>query len=131
MGWTNFIIVPKLKLVIEISRNINELDDYQKKALDYLTDEERYEDDNDYLENKSAKNISIKDLTRLFNTYEQANNLAGMESDKFFLYWLESKGIDYEIKSEFELAGGKFEQYKTEEYKILRKFEDKEEIKEN
>lgn len=127
MGWTNFIIIPKLKLIIEISRHINELDDYQKKAIDYLTDEERYEDGDEYIENKNIKNISIKDLTRLFNTYEQANCLVGMESDKLFLYWLENKNIDYEIKSEFEVHDNKeLEKLKADGYKILRMFEGEE-----
>ncbi len=128
MSWTNFIIIPKLKLVVEINRQINELNDYQKKALDYLTDEERYENDDEYIENKNIKNISIKDLTKLFNTYEQSNNLAGMESDKFFLYWLGNKEIEYEIKSEFEINDkGELKRLKNDGYKILRMFE-KEEI---
>lgn len=127
MGWTNFIIIPKLKLVIEISRHINELDDYQKKAIDYLIDEERYEDGDEYIENKNIKNISIKDLTRLFNTYEQANSIAGMEPDKLFLYWLKNKNIDYEIKSEFEVRENKeLEKLKADGYKILRMFGDEE-----
>lgn len=125
MGWTNFIIVPKLKLVIEISRHIDEIDDYQVKALNYLTDEERYENDDNYIENKNIKSISVKDLTKLFSTYEQANNLAGMEPDKFFLYWLRNKKIDYEIKSEFQVNENKdLEKYKNDGWTILRMFGD-------
>lgn len=123
MGWTNFIIIPKLKLVIETNRSINELHDYQKKSLDHLTDEERYEDEQD-IGNKNIKNISVKNLSLLFSTYEQANNLAGMEPDKLLLYWLETKGLKYEILSEFQIKD-KLEEYKKE-YTILRMFEEDE-----
>ncbi len=123
MGWSNYIIIPKLKLIVEISRNINESYDYQKKALDYLTDEERLYDTTEEREigNISTKDISIKDLTVLYSIYEQATLLSEMEPDRFFLYWLESKGLQYEIKSEFDIDD-KMKEYKKT-YTILRIFE--------
>ena len=124
MGWTNFIIIPKLKLIVETSRQIDEIPDYQKNALDFLTDEERiYEIEKYDIKNKIVKNISIEDISQLFSIYEQANNIVGMESDKFLLYWLETKGIEYEIKSEFQIKeNNKLESYKNEGYTILRMF---------
>jgi len=124
MGWTNFIIIPKLKLIVETSRQIDEIPDYQKNALDFLTDEERiYEIEKYDIKNKIVKNISIEDISQLFSIYEQANNIVGMESDKFLLYWLETKGIEYEIKSESQIKeNNKLESYKNEGYTILRMF---------
>ncbi len=124
MGWTNFIIIPKLKLIIETSRQIDEIPDYQKNALNFLTDEERIYEIEEYdIENKYTKDLTVKDLTQIFSVYEQANNISGMESDKFFLYWLETKGIDYEIESEFVIKeNNKLESYKNDGYTILRMF---------
>ena len=128
MGWTNFIIIPKLKLIVEVSRQIDEIPDYQKNALNFLTDEERiYEIEKYDIENKYTKDLTVKDLTQIFSVYEQANNISGMESDKFFLYWLETRGVDYEIKSEFEVNENKvLEKCEEERYTILRMFESKE-----
>lgn len=98
MGWTNFIIIPTFKVAIETSRNVNEICDYEIKALDFLTDEERYsEDDIGYV---NLKSLTVKMLSTLFNSYEQSINLAGFESDKFLLYWLTLRNISFEIKSE-------------------------------
>lgn len=126
MSWSNYIIIPKLRLIVETGRNINELQDYQKKALDYLTDEERLFDIDEEREigNIITKDISIKDLTVLYSIYEQASKISEMETDRFLLYWLESKGIDYEILSEFEI-GSKLEEYKKT-HTILRMFESEE-----
>ncbi len=128
MGWTNFIIVQKLKVIIEISRQIDKIPDYQKNALNFLTDEERIYEIEEYdIENKYTKDLTVKDLTQIFSVYEQANNISGMESDKFFLYWLETKGIDYEIESGFVIKeNNKLESYKNDGYTILRMFESKE-----
>ncbi len=122
MGWSNYIIIQKLKLIVETNRNINELYDYQKKALDYLTDEERLFDIDEEREVGEIyiKNLSVKDLTVLFNIYEQASKISEMEPDRFFLYWLESRGLKYEIKSEFESTSDELDNLRNEGYVILR-----------
>lgn len=123
MGWTNYIIIPKLKLIVETNRSINEISDYQKKSLNYLINEDRYEEDQD-IENKNIKNISIKDLTLMFNIYEKSTDIVGLECDKFLLYWLELRNIKYKILSEFEISD-KLEEYEKT-HTILRIFEDDE-----
>jgi len=127
MGWTNYIIVPKLKLIVEVNRGINESNNYQNKALDYLTDEERLfdVDEEQNIGDRSIKNLSVKDLTLLFSMYEQSSKISDMETDRFLLYWLESKGIKYEIKSEFQINENNYlEKYKEDGYVILRMFEE-------
>ena len=125
MGWPNYIIIQKLNLIVEISRHTNELHDYQKEALNYLTSEDRlYDTDEEQdIGDISVRNLSVKNISLLYNIYEQANKISEMTSDEFFLYWLESKNLKYEIKSEFELSSDKIEQYKLEGYTILRIFE--------
>ena len=98
MGWTNFIIIPSFKVAIETSRNVNEICDYEIKALDYLTNEERYDDDD--MGEVKLNNLTIKILSKLVMSYEQSINLVGFESDKFLLYWLTMRGIGFDIKSE-------------------------------
>jgi len=123
MGWSNYIIIQKLKLIIETSRNINEIYDFQKKALGYLIDDERtIELEEQDISNINIKNISIKDLAILFSTYEQAEKISGMEEDKFLLYWLGYKNIDYKIISEFEITKDIDEYKKT--YTIIRMYEE-------
>lgn len=39
-----------------------------------------------------------------------------MNSDKFLLYWLESRGVKYDIKSEYNLD---IESYKEKGYNII------------
>jgi hypothetical protein len=33
MGWSNYIVIPKWRLLIEISRDVDELADYEKTAM--------------------------------------------------------------------------------------------------
>jgi len=129
MGWTNYIIIPKLKLIVETGRNISESHDYQNEALDYLTAEERAfdEDEEREMSNISITDITMKDISLLYTMYEKSRLISEMEPDRLFLYWLESKGISYEILSEFDiLDSGKMEQYIKSGYTILRMFDDKE-----
>jgi len=114
MGWTNFIIIPSFKVAIETSRNINEIYDHEIKALDYLTDEERYDDDD--MSDVKLGNLTIKMLSKLVMSYEQSINLAGFESDKFLLYWLTTRNISFDIKSEYNV---KRDELREQGYNII------------
>ncbi len=114
MGWINFIIIPSFKVAIETSRNINEIYDHEIKALDYLTDEERYDDDD--MSDVKLSNLTIKMLSKLVMSYEQSINLVGFESDKFLLYWLKMKGISFDIKSEYNV---KRDELREQGYNII------------
>jgi len=116
MGWINFIIIPSFKVAIETSRNINEISDYEIKALNYLTDEERYSDDD--IDDVKLRDLSVKILSTLFKSYEQSINLAGFESDKFLLYWLTIKNIKFDIKSEHNVNRDELRQ---QEYSIIER----------
>jgi hypothetical protein len=47
LGWSNFVIIPSLNIAIEISRHLNDLEDYEKRAFNYLTSEE-FDEEIDY-----------------------------------------------------------------------------------
>jgi len=114
MGWSNFIIIPSLNIAIEVSRDLHDLVDYEDKAFDYLTSEE-FDEEID-IENRKIKDLTVRDLTTLFTAYDSTNSLKGLDYNKLILIWLKSRGIGYEVKSEYEIDKEKLEQ---EGYKII------------
>jgi hypothetical protein len=100
MGWSNYIIIPEFKLAIEVSRYVEDIEKYEKDALYKITGEEEVEE----VENVKVSEITVKDLTTLFNSHEIVRSLAGLEIDKLLLFWLQNRGIEYAIKSEFEAS---------------------------
>ncbi len=113
MGWSNYIIIPDWKMVIETNRSVNELEDYIKEALEKIIKEVTDLD----LGDLKLSDITIKDLCTLSSAYENTSYLSELDTDKLFLYWLEWKDINYEIESEFNI---KLEDYKDKGYKIIR-----------
>jgi len=114
MGWSNFIIIPSLNIAIEVSRDLNDLEDYEEKAFDYLTSEE-FDEEID-IENRTIRDLTVRDLATLFTAYDNTNALKGMDYNKLLVVWLKSRGIDYEIKSEYEIDKKKLDE---EGYKII------------
>jgi hypothetical protein len=116
MGWSNYIIVEDWKMIIETDRGVDGLEYYIKESLDKMIS-----DDTDIVDISCLKvnDITIKDLCVMTSAYENANSLAFMETDKLFLYWLESKEIKYEIKQEHGLD---LKKYKEDGYKIIRRW---------
>ena len=114
MGWSNFIIIPSLNIAIEVSRDLHDLEDYEEKAFDYLTSEES--DEGMDIENRTIRDLTVRDLTTLFTAYDHTNALKGLDYDKLLLVWFKSRGIAYEIKSEYNIDTEKLEQ---EGYKII------------
>lgn len=121
MGWTNFIVIPKLRLIIETSRHLDDLHDYRKEVLDYFSDEDNTPDEDISIGDISVKKLSVSNLTLLYNIYEKSDKLFGIYTDEFILYWLKSRNIKYEIISEHNID---LELYEKDEYTILRMSED-------
>lgn len=107
MGWSNYIVIPKWKLLIEVSRNVNGIEEYEKNAIDKAIDE----DNIDYVTNVDGKDIedmgdvpvhkvTIKELTELYKSYDILQSLSGMDGDKLLLYWLKNRGIGFSVQSE-------------------------------
>jgi len=114
MGWSNFIIIPSLNIAIEVSRYLHDLEDYEEKAFDYLTAEEF--DEGIDIENRTIRDLTVRDLATLFTAYDSTNSLKGLDYDKLLVVWLKSRGIDYEIKSEYDIDKEKLEK---EGYKLI------------
>ena len=112
MGWSNYIIIPEFKLAIEVSRYMADIEEYEKNALYKITEEDEMED----VENVKVRNITVKDLTTLYNAHKIVSSLTGFEIDKLLLFWLQNRGIEYEIKSEFDVTT---DQLKDEGYNVI------------
>lgn len=117
MGWSNYVLIPSWKMIIETSKEVDELEEYVKKSLDNMIQSDLDTD----LSTSDLKisDITIKDLCTLASAYDNASTLAFMNIDKFLLYWLESKDIKYEINSEFNID---LSQYKENGYNIIRRW---------
>jgi hypothetical protein len=110
MGWSNYIVIPKWKLLIEVSRDINELADYEQTAIDKIIDDENLDydthfDGEDVVEmgNVPIGQVTIRDLAELYKRHDIVQSLAGMDYNKLFLYWLKNRGIDFSIQSEYSI----------------------------
>ena len=114
MGWSNYLIIPEFKLAIEISRYVEDIQEYEKDALYEITGEEEAED----VENIKVRDITVKDLTTLYNAHKIVTSLTGFEIDKLLLFWLQNRGIEYKIKSEFEATA---DQLKDDSYTVIRR----------
>jgi hypothetical protein len=108
MGWSNYIVIPKWKLLIEVSRDVNELADYEQAAIDKIIDDENLDydthfDGEDVVEmgNVPISQVTIRDLAELYKRHDIVQSLAGMDYNKLFLYWLKSRGIDFSVQSEY------------------------------
>lgn len=117
MGWSNYIIIEDWKMIIETNREVGELEAYIKESLNKMIGNDT--DIDVSISDLKVSDITINHLCTLTSAYKNASSLACMEADKLFLYWLESKEIEYEIKSEFNLD---LNQYKENGYKIIRRW---------
>ena len=117
MGWSNYIIIEELKMMIETSREVNELEDYIKESLNKMIRDDTTIDIS--TSDLKVNDITIKDLCTMASAYENASPLSCMDTNKLLLYWLESKDIKYEVKSEFNID---LNQYKENGYKIIRRW---------
>ncbi len=116
MGWINYIIVEDWKMIIETNREVDELEDYIKESLDKMISDDTYMDIS--TSDLKVSDITIKDLCTLASAYENASSIGSMNSDKLFLYWLESRDIEYDIKSEYDIN---IDEFKEKGYIVIRR----------
>ena len=121
MGWSNYIIVDSLKIVVETNREVQDIEMYREDALNKIIDieEDTYIDDNIFdINNIKISELSIGHLSILCNAFEDMSNIYGMHIDKFLLFWLKKKDIKFEVESENSVN---VQEYIDNGYIVLRR----------
>ena len=102
MGWVNYIVIPKFKMIIETSRYVDEdsldfIENAYTKLLNVL------EDFNSELLHENLQSIDLSDFADMITITRQADIIfSDFHIDYLLLLWLKKKGIEFEIISEFE-----------------------------
>lgn len=113
MGWVNYVIIKKWKIMFEISRHVSDLDEDAEEEIKKLWNEsESYYNKIDKVRNKKISDIRVCDIQVLSSFSESYVKISTIDSDNFLLYWLKSKEIDYEILSEHDERIKEYENYK-------------------
>ena len=109
---TDVIVVPDLKLIIET--DVDNIEHYEEEALTKLIENTDSEDID--LDSTKVNNFTVTEICSLANAYNIISNLNGIEIDKLFLYWLDSKNIEYNIDYDVDIG-----EYEKEGYYIIKK----------
>lgn len=125
MGWSNYIIIKKWKILIEVSREIDGIEDYENVAIEKAISENSA-DERTHMEGENIidmgdvaiNKITIRDISELYKAYDIVQSLSGMYNDKLFLFWLKNRGIDFLIESEHNIN---FDEYEKEGYVKIRR----------
>jgi hypothetical protein len=113
VGWQNFIIVPSLKLAVEVSRQIDgDSVERLSNSIVQLFDEEASVYD---LLDEPFSKLSSKNFSEIVKKASCAEDLSGKYFDDLFAVWLKLRKIDFQIISEFD-----FEKLDKKGLKILR-----------
>ena len=112
MGWTNYIIIPKLKIAVQVSRWVDDDNEDLYNAIDKLIDHVFNHD----LLFESYKDLTLGYLSELIQVYDLARNFEDISINEFFVYWLKKRNIDFEIKTSNEISA---EQLRRKGYKVI------------
>ncbi len=119
MGWSNYIVIDDLKVSIETNREVDEIEFYREEALDKLIDVPEDIDIDVDMENVKISELTVGNLSSLYQAYKTMCNLYGTHVDKFLLYWLKSKNIKFNIISEYNFD---IKKYEEDGFKVLRRY---------
>lgn len=111
MGCSDFIVVPKLKIVLRVS---SRLDKEDVKYIDKFLNQ--CEDFDDEISDKKYRDLTLKDLSKLINLTDSTWVFKEIYTDIFLVYWLDKNEIEYEIKHENDIDE---ESMKEKGYKFL------------
>ena len=127
MGWTNFIVVPKLGLIVETTRDLS-VDQTDMKLTDWvkgvLDGSDAGTEEGEEIEDKPCLAITVADMKVLQEALSAMSAILEFTCEDFLLYWLERRGLEYEVMNEYEFK----EKAYPKSYIKLRLFEDEGEV---
>jgi len=113
MGWSNFIVIPDWKLLIEVSRDLQTYNkDFTEESFDGLfesVDNFNFE----CLETKLTE-VDLKTVSGMVAIVDNCSFLQEFNYNEFLLVWLNNRKIDYKILSSFDIDNDeeKYKDYK-------------------
>ena len=119
MGWSNFIIIPKLKLVVETSRYVDVEDSvhFFDNLKELIQESEKIPIE---IFDVKYSDMTISDVSKIVSVAEKSSyTFSDFDRDLLLLAWLEYNNMDFEIVSEFNFNEQK---YKKGGYKIIRRW---------
>jgi hypothetical protein len=114
MGWSNYIVIPSLKIAVETSRHVQDLLDWQEKTLDNILDNE---DEGFDPSEVKLEDLNLEHLSILVDAYSQLGKLKTLQhKDELLIYWLKKSEMDYELVSEHSFEA---KDYEKKGFKII------------
>lgn len=100
MGWTNYLVLKKYKVAFEISKHLEDVDDWEKKALDLFTEE----NDDYFIFEKNIEDLTFDNYLQIGTLAKAFQNLRCDDVSKLLIFWAFMTKQDYEIlePSKFE-----------------------------
>ena len=109
-----YVIIDDRKLIIEIDAD-EEMEDLKEESLDKIVNEEQ--DSLEYIGDLRLEELTIEQTFDLYSAYEILRELVGLDIDKLLLYWIRSKGFNFEIEKNIDINHWQREGYNIVSFK--------------
>ncbi len=119
MGWVNYVIIPQLKMIVTVPREVSNDTTFLKNVLVGKGCGVTSEEEDDTLYNiceKSCSEVTLLDLQYMTKAIENLLGLRQVSCDEFLLFWLDLRGIEYKVVSEYAFNEDKEQQELVKDY---------------
>lgn len=110
----SYIVIHSSKLVIDVNKDVDYLEEDEEYALDEIIDSTPDSIEGGVAGTKIV-DLTIRDIRTLFTTYDIVCKIVGLDVDKLLIYWMTAKNIDFEIEDSIDI-----EEFKRNGYNIIR-----------
>ena len=119
MGSSSFVVIPKLKLLIEVSNDCENYSDELERKLKDIEEIKEMAEEFDFYDsiNKKPTEITLKDLVMLCLFYEKTKWLTYSSIHDLLLLWLHAMDFSFEVLNEYEIFWDEENNYGNEKYK--------------
>ena len=119
MGWSNWIKIPRLKKVIEISRHADEHKTYNHELAEELANTIMDIDE------KILNEVTVGDITMLLDYWKKSFGLLVCNNSEHLLIWLQGMGWDYEVIHEYDFDNREKETDEFKDYEVITIYDNK------